>query len=177
MSAIAETAGIATGSLYNYFSSKDELVLEIYRRIARETNRDVVDKIDPSLPFEDRLMAYLLNYIDFIWSDPTRARLLDYLTNVPLILDSEAENIFGKMVEFGKQLAREGQDDAALKIFPPELTNSFVRGAIRNLLKRMRASGTKLTPRLRQDIADMCRDAISTEPGKTKSNARPSARR
>ena len=36
MAAIAEEAGVATGSLYNYFDSKEALVRGVYGRVAEE---------------------------------------------------------------------------------------------------------------------------------------------
>ena len=34
MAAIAEEASVATGSLYNYFASKEELVLGVYTQVS-----------------------------------------------------------------------------------------------------------------------------------------------
>src|SRR5688572_28844417 len=104
MSEIARAAGIATGSVYTYFRSKDDLVLAIYRRIGEETNLAVVAADDPAASHAQALQGYFLRYIDFIWVDPVRAALLEYLSNAPVIPVADADAIFGPLVAFGKRL-------------------------------------------------------------------------
>jgi len=164
MSEVARSAGIATGSIYNYFRSKDELVLAIYRRIGEETTAAVVRPDDPRLSPDEALRAYFLRYIDFVWADPARAALLEYLSNAPVIPLADAEAIFGPLVTYGKRLVGRAQVGDALRPLSADLTNSFLRGAIRNTLKRVRSSGRPLTPATRRGLADMCRAAMAAAP-------------
>lgn len=163
MAEIARAAGIATGSIYTYFRSKDELVLAIYRRIGEETTAAVVRPDDPRLSPSEALRAYFLRYIDFIWADPIRAALLEYLSNAPVIPIADAEAIFGPLVTYGKRLVGRAHPGAARPL-SSELVNSFLRGAIRNTLKRLRSSGKPLTPATRRGLADMCHSAMAGAP-------------
>ncbi|HWU18327.1 MAG TPA: TetR/AcrR family transcriptional regulator [Devosia sp.] len=160
MSAIAEEAGVATGSLYNYFKSKEDLVRGIYGRVAEAmTGRLVADH--PGISQRDRIRRYIADYIDFIWEDPLRARLFEYLDNNPLITINEAGAIFGPFVDHSSAMLEAGQREGSVREGQVSLMASFVRGAIRNTLKRRRTDPAPLTEAERQGIAAMCWDAIA----------------
>jgi AcrR family transcriptional regulator len=161
MSAIAEEAGVATGSLYNYFKSKEDLVRGVYSRVAEVmTGRLAIDQ-DTDVPHRDRIRRYISDYIDFIWEDPLRARLFDYLDNNPLITINEAGAIFGSFVDHSTGMLEAARRDGVVRDGPVPSMASFVRGAIRNTLKRRRSAPAPLTELEREQLAEMCWDAIA----------------
>jgi len=159
MAAIAEEAGVATGSLYNYFTSKEALVLGVYTRVAEEMTAALVEP-DSDSPPADRLTGYIERYIDFLAEDAQRARLFDYLDNTPYISVADAFHIFGPLVKHGVGMIEAAQQAGVVRDGPAAVLMSFVRGAIRNTLKRWRMSGMELAPGDRQMIADMCWSAL-----------------
>lgn len=64
MSQIAVHANVATGTIYHYFSSKDELILELFKYCREKTN-DHVFNVVQSLSYKEKFF--------YIWS-----RLVDY---------------------------------------------------------------------------------------------------
>lgn len=161
MAAIAEEASVATGSLYNYFDSKEALVLGVYTRVTELMTERLVAPPDPKSGDEQRVRRYIDSYIDFIWEDPDRALLFDYLDNNPLITLSAAQAIFGAFVEHGIAMIEAAQGAGVVRTGPPTMIMSFVRGSIRNTLKRRRGTGSKLSPADRQLVAAMCWAAIA----------------
>lgn len=161
MSAIAEEAGVATGSLYNYFKSKEDLVRGVYGRIAVTMTARLVRVPDPDMPDAERIQRYIADYIDFIWEDALRARLFDYLDNTPLITLDEAAAIFGPFVDHAARMLQDAQLAGAVNDMDVRLMASFVRGAIRNTLKRRRADPRPLAEPERSRIATMCWQAIA----------------
>lgn len=161
MSAIADEAGVATGSLYNYFKSKEDLVSGVYSRVAASMNEQVVADPDPTLPHETRIRQYIAAYIDFIWEDETRAKLFEYLDNNPLMSLTEAHRIFGSFVDHSTIMIEAAGRDGVVKDGAPMMMASFVRGAIRNTLKRRRRGPAELSELERSLIAAMCWDAIA----------------
>jgi len=160
MSAIADEAGVATGSLYNYFKSKEDLVSGVYGRVAAAMSEQVADDLDPSLPHDVRIQRYIRAYIDFIWADATRALLFEYLDNNPLISIKEAGRIFGAFVDHSTVMLDAARRDGVVKDASPVLMASFMRGAIRNTLKRRRHGPAELSDMEREQIAAMCWDAV-----------------
>ena len=160
MAAIAEEAGVATGSLYNYFDSKEALVRGVYGRVAEEMTAFLSQPPAGDTPAE-HLRWYIETYIDFIWADWLRARLFDYLDNTPLISLADAHAIFGPFVDSADEMVGAAQASGDVRPGSPSLLISFVRGAIRNTLKRRRQSAEPLTEADRALIAAMCWDALS----------------
>lgn len=161
MAAIASTAKVATGSLYNYFPSKEGLVLEVCRQLAASMERDLVEPIDKTLPYQRRVEAYTSAYIDFIWEDADRAVLYDYVTNSPAIAHDELARIFDTVTSHSIAVfssAQERDPDSGLSA---KLAGSFVRGAIRNTLKRHRATGRPLSEQQKRRIIRMCWNALA----------------
>jgi AcrR family transcriptional regulator len=160
MAAIAEEAGVATGSLYNYFASKEELVLGVYTQVSAEMTKRLIVHPDPSLSAREEVSRYIERYIDFIWEDPERARLFDYLDNNPLISLDDAKTVFGPFVQHGIAMIEAAQTEGAVRVGTPTMITSFLRGSIRNTLKRRRLTEKVLAAADRQLVADMCWAAV-----------------
>ncbi len=161
MAAIAEEASVATGSLYNYFASKEALVLGVYSRMTEEMTAALVTPIDPDVEPGERVRRYIEDYIDFIWSDAQRSKLFDYLDNTPLITMGDAVTLFGPFMQHGIEMIEAAQRAGSVRAGSATLIMSFVRGSIRNTLKRRRFSQTPLTADDRALVAGMCWAAIS----------------
>jgi len=160
MAAIAEEASVATGSLYNYFDSKEELVLGVYTRVSTAMSERLMSPSGTDGGVEERVRLYIDRYIEFIWEDSERARLFDYLDNSPLITSSDAEAIFGPFVQHGNAMIEAGQVAGVVRQGTATMIMSFLRGSIRNTLKRRRQTETVLAAADRQLVADMCWAAI-----------------
>ena len=54
MPAIARSAGVATGTLYVYYASKDELLTALYEQAKTTLTARVLQGVDPQAPFRTR---------------------------------------------------------------------------------------------------------------------------
>lgn len=160
MAAIAQEAGVATGSLYNYFPSKEALVLGVYTQVSTQMSERLATEAPAGTAPEQQVRRYIESYVDFIWEDPERARLFDYLDNTPLISFNEAKAIFGKHVMQGNAMIEAAQAAGHVRAGPSAMIMSYVRGAIRNTLKRRRQSDGTLAESEKRLVADMCWAAI-----------------
>lgn len=160
MSNIAKCAGVAVGSLYNHFSSKEELIRAVYERLAEEFAACVISDPKENIQASTRLERYIDSYIDFIWSDPDRAILFEYLSNLPLIPPAELLQHFAKSAGYIAAILRALQDAEHLRAGEPAQMAAFIGGSIRNTLKWRRVSGKTLTDQERENIRDMCLAAI-----------------
>lgn len=164
MAEIASTAEVATGSLYNYFKSKDDLIWGVYQRLTEEAAAALIVEHDPSTPHEARIRRYIEDYIEFIWADRDRAILFEYLSNVPLIPAGELRRAFGPVTAFTARLIGEAKAAGVLRDFPVSDMGGFIGGGIRNVLKWRRSDASPLTQAERDHIAEMCWSAITAEP-------------
>jgi TetR/AcrR family transcriptional regulator, multidrug resistance operon repressor len=161
MSAIADAAGVATGSLYTYFKSKEDMIAALYEQLADQIADAIVEDIDRSSPHRDRLMRYVDRYIDFIWVDARRAFLFEYLSSLPSVPPERLRRIFTRVSDYGDALLHEAQEAGALRPLDPNLMGAMIGGTIRNCLKWRRHGPPDLSPAERRSISDMCWNAIA----------------
>lgn len=164
MSAIAAKADVSIGSIYNYFASKEELILGVYAQLAEAFDHLlVVTEIDRSLSHRERIMVYINDYIDFFWADWDRAILFEYLSNVPLIPADELARIFARTRAYSRTLLEEAQAAGVVKPHSVAFMGGLIGGGIRNTLKWHRMAHTTLSSEERLQIAEMCWSAIASD--------------
>ena len=92
-SAISAAAGVAEGTLFTYFKTKDELLNELYRELRKELDRELMD-----YPFSADAytrMRYIWDrYVSLAMRYPKRLKVLQQLrASGRLLKDSEAPNM------------------------------------------------------------------------------------
>jgi AcrR family transcriptional regulator len=90
MSAVAERAGVATGTAYVHYGSKDELVVAAYREVKLCLGRAAVGGVDEAAPPADRFRALWLGIYDHLAADPVRARFLVQIDASPYAAEAHA---------------------------------------------------------------------------------------
>lgn len=70
MSQVAKNAGVAAGTLYLYFDSKDELIRELYLHVRDRMMEAVLQGDNPALAFKNRLFNFWENHFRFYVNNP-----------------------------------------------------------------------------------------------------------
>lgn len=83
MSAVAQRAGVATGTAYTHYASKDDLVVAAYCATKSELGRAATAHLDPGASPEQRFRALWLGYHDFLCTHPEHARFLLQVEHSP----------------------------------------------------------------------------------------------
>ena len=83
MSAVAARAGVATGTAYLYYSSKDELVVAAYRETKLELSSAVVDQVNPQDAPELRFEQLWFGVYRYLVAAPELARFLVQIESSP----------------------------------------------------------------------------------------------
>ncbi len=161
MAKIAEQAGVAAGTIYLYFRSKDEMISGVYDRLRDEAAAALIRDHDPLMAPEARIRAYIDDYITFIWSDPERAILFEYLSNVPLIPGRDLRQAFSPLTDYTNRIIGEAMAAGLLRGTSTDDMGGFIGGGIRNTLKWRRVAGSELTAADRERITEMCWNAIA----------------
>ncbi len=160
MAAIASEAGVAIGSLYNHFESKDALIRAVYDRLAAQLDAAVVRHGQAEQTPEALLNAYIDDYIAFFWSDPQRAVLFEILSSLPLVTTAELLAHFASSADYIAQIFAQLQAQGAVRQGEPGQLAGFIGGAIRNTLKWRRLRPPPLTAAERGAIRAMCLAAV-----------------
>jgi AcrR family transcriptional regulator len=83
MSAIAGAAGVATGTAYVHYESKEDLVYATYLEIKQEMGEEVAAAVDPDAGVEERYRQMWLAIYRHLAREPERARFLTQLEESP----------------------------------------------------------------------------------------------
>jgi AcrR family transcriptional regulator len=116
-SAISSAAGVAEGTLFTYFKTKDELLNELYREMRKEIDREMAD-YPFSADVHTRLRFVWDRFLDMAEKYPKRLKVQQQLrSSGRLLKDAEAPNMVIKEL---LQTSREGAEVGGLDGASPE---------------------------------------------------------
>lgn len=93
MSLVAKEAGVAAGTIYHYFSSKDELINELYSDMKARMGRALLRQDEATQSVKDRFFRFWENLYNHFIDHPIAFKFLEQYANSPLVnQDVRAEN-------------------------------------------------------------------------------------
>lgn len=114
MSAVARQAGVATGTAYVHYASKDELVYATYVEIKGDLGRAATADLDPDAPARERFASVWTGAYRHLCAHPERARFIRQVETSPyaasaheralasgdddLVAVAEAPDLLGRLV-------------------------------------------------------------------------------
>ena len=96
MAAVAAEAGVATGTAYLYYDSKDELLLDAYVEAKHAMGTAALANLDPAAAAEEQFRQMWTAVYDHLAEDPTRPRFLVQVDSSPY-----AEQAHDRVLEAG----------------------------------------------------------------------------
>lgn len=83
MSQIAKHAGVAAGTIYHYFDSKETLINALYGRESRRLAEALLVGDDESITYETRFFRCMLNHYNYYLQNEDALFFLEQYTNSP----------------------------------------------------------------------------------------------
>lgn len=83
MNAVATEAGVATGTAYVHYASKEELLLATYLEVKRDLMQAAVSRVQPGTPARQRFEQMWRGAHAHLVEDPDRARFLVQVDSSP----------------------------------------------------------------------------------------------
>jgi AcrR family transcriptional regulator len=140
MAAIAREAGLATGTLYVYFKSKEELLVALYEQAKTETAATLMQGDDPNAPFRSRFQHMWTNWLDHRLTHYAQVVFMEQYYNSPWFSEV-SRNLSARLFKDWVDLIETARARQILKDVPtPLLVNSF-GGSVRETANMLR-SGT-----------------------------------
>jgi AcrR family transcriptional regulator len=116
-SAISSAAGVAEGTLFTYFKTKDDLLNELYREMRKEIDQEMAD-FPFSADVRTRLRFVWDRFLDLAEKHPKRLKVQQQLrSSGRLLKDAEAPNMVIKEL---LRTSKEGAEAGGLKGASPE---------------------------------------------------------
>ena len=163
MDRVAEAAGVAKGTLYLYFPSKDALYLGVLSDGLDTAYRTYQAGADPKLPVVERMRRSIAVMVEFY--DQRRDFLQFYATEEPRLGEARNRIIEGsreRAFNFFASLVEEGIQAGVFTRVDPRLATFTIQGAIRSLLLYY-GSGRPVSE-LSRDLGNMMLRSLGADP-------------
>lgn len=160
MADIAKRAGLASGTLYLYFASKEDLLNALYREL--KTSHTFLSEADPQdlqLPLRLKLRR--------MWELSLQHGLANYRESVfmeqfavsPFISD-ETRNVTSRVMRYLFDLLDEGKRQTLIKPLDNSLLLCLMSGFIKETVALCLRTDQPMTPELVETTFTLCWDAI-----------------
>lgn len=131
---IAKHAGVATGTLFHHFSTKEELINTLYREIKTELAENMSQDMRVAQGARETIRLTWFNYVSWGLQNKRKYRLIKHCEASPYISESvrqECEVKFKPLFElFGNAIA-----DGLIKDLPVELLLNLLSGSIDGFIR------------------------------------------
>lgn len=156
MSAVAAEAGVATGTAYTHYASKDELVLAAYIETKAELGAAATAGLDPATPAAQRFREIWLATYRHLAANPDHARFLLQVDVSPYKADAHAAAMASAS---DAMLEAAATPEIAAALLPLPLDVIYELGIAPAV--RLAAAGEPLNDKELRTIADACWRAVS----------------
>lgn len=128
VSEIAETAGVADGTIYLYFKSKDEILISLFEEKMEGIIADFMDLLDEVEDPEEKIRRYIVAHLELVASQPELMQVLTIeLRQSARFIKEYSPKGFGKYLNILGAILEEGQSRG---VFREELHPGVFRRAL-----------------------------------------------
>ncbi len=156
MQEIADEAGLAKGTLYLYFDSREELVLHVAESAFEELQVAVSEALGRNATFSERLSAAILTHVEFFERRRDFFRLFLSVAHPGPGVERSARRsrscnpLYGAYLDRLASFIAQGQASGEIRPFPPDRLALFVAEGLSGLiLKRL---GETDPPPVEEDV-------------------------
>jgi len=125
---VADKAGVAAGTIYHYFPSKEALVNVLYKRWKSEISMQLVTRFPEDRPVREQFRTLWERMADFAVEHPRELAFLE-LHHHGSYLDEDSHQIERHTLAFGVAMVERAQAAQAIKALPAALLVELVNGA------------------------------------------------
>jgi TetR/AcrR family transcriptional regulator, repressor of fatR-cypB operon len=160
MPEIAKRAGIAAGTIYHYFASKEELVNALFRTWKAEIARRVFTAFPQGAPTREQFAVMWREMVAFALAHPAAFAFLE-LHNHSSYLDAESVAADRSLKVFAGAAVQQAQKDGIIKPIDAALLMELVFGAFIGIMRAHWEGRASLTPEQVAATEQACWDAIA----------------
>lgn len=159
MSLVAKEAGVAAGTIYHYFSSKDELINELYSLLKARMGEALVQKEMQRGNIKERFFRFWLNLYHHFVSHPLEFKFLEQYANSPLV-DRDVRTQNSRHYQPILDFMQEGMQAGVLREMPLLLMANLVYGHVVSTAKLQLSGDLPITDDILQQAVQASWDSV-----------------
>jgi AcrR family transcriptional regulator len=160
MAGLAEKSGVAVGTIYHHFASKEELITALYGHVTAGISAACQSSVEGKGTYKDKFIRLWTALFDHFSSNKSEFAFLEQFQNSPFIstrLEEEGRKSLSGIYQFFKAGSKEGKLSKLDGILLAEYTFSTVATAAR---AHAYGGKRKLTPKDITALAEMTWAAV-----------------
>lgn len=136
MSQIAQEAGVATGTIYHYFASKDELIIELFKHCKRRIGSAMFKAAEQWLPYQQRFVSIWINLVNFYIQYPEVLSFMEQFFSSPYAQVVHEKNCGVQMQNEMSNFLQQGIDEGHIKSLDINILSAAFIGTVTATAKR-----------------------------------------
>lgn len=159
MSMVAKQAGVAAGTIYHYFSSKEELINQLYAELKQKMGTALLQGDEGSGNIRERFFRFYQNLFSYFVQNPEEFMFLEQYANSPFITQAakeENQQFYKPVVDFLLQ----GMEVGVLRRMEEPLITALVYGHVVSVAKLHLSGELEITPERLQQALQSCWDGV-----------------
>ena len=159
---IAEKAGVAAGTIYRYFVSKDFLITELHRELEEKIVAVVQESYPSERPLRERFLYLIRELLRYFITNPLHFRYMEQYYNSPYGISLHRDRLLGKPgnQDILMDIFEQGIDQQVLKQLPKAILFSLSFGSLISLMRDHILGFIVLDEALIKQTTEACWDAI-----------------
>jgi AcrR family transcriptional regulator len=137
-SLISKEAGVATGTLFFYFPTKEELIDTLYRRIKGEAAQAMCHDLNTKKTAKAKLRRLGFNAVEWGIRNPAKLKFMEQFAHSPFVSTSAQEEGMSHFL-FLEELVRDGIREGTIRDIDPALLFCMMASALSGLIERASA--------------------------------------
>lgn len=159
---IAAKAGVAVGTVYRYFETKEALVNALYRQLKQSYNIAVLAPVEPGLPTREIFSLYWQRMTQFARENPRGIRFMD-LHHHSTYLDDESRALSKTYAKAAEGFVRDGRRRGDIRDLDPVMVVALMWGAAAGLTKFSASGSLTFNEVTANDMEDALWRAIAND--------------
>ena len=160
---IAREAGIASGTIYHYFDSKEALVNALYRMWKSSVAQRVFTAFPQAAPGREQFAVMWNEMVAFARAEPDAFAFLE-MHNHSSYLDAESLAIDRHLKDFGRGMIQRAQAEGLLKPLDASVLMELVFGAFVGMMRAHWEGRIELSDETVGAAEQACWDAVAVHP-------------
>jgi AcrR family transcriptional regulator len=162
MADIAKKAGVAAGTIYRYFESKDVLITELHRELTDKINVVLQEGYPSGKPLREKFLYLFREILQYFIKNPVHCRYLEQYFNSPYGISLRRDRLISESSNQGimMDIFDQGIEKQILKELPKAVLISLAFGPLTSLVREQSLGFINFDENLIKQTAEACWDAI-----------------